>query len=133
MMTEQTIINNWLDAFARDVDKAFLEAHVTSECNFLWHIFSYERVACLEEDEARVAFDRIEYEKAIRFEDGFGGRISGICETGKITAGSLDALAGWDVYIVEEDFTWTYVKTHENGWCGPYFCIRKPESERDGR
>lgn len=131
MMTDQKIINNWLYAFARDVDKSFLEAHVTSECNFLWHIFSYEKVDCLEDDEARAAFDRIEYDKAIRFKDGFGGSISAVCETGKITAKSLDKLSGQDVYIVAEDFSWTYVKTHENGWCGPYFCTRKPEAWAD--
>ena len=25
-----------------------------------------------------------------------------------------------DVYVVDENFTWTYVVTHEN-YCGPYF------------
>ena len=64
--------------------------------------------------------------------DGFGGRISDICETGKITSVSLDALAGQDVYIVAKDFSWTYVKTHETGWCGPYFCTCTTEAGRDG-
>ena len=26
-----------------------------------------------------------------------------------------------DVYLVDKDFTWTYVHTHEEA-CGPYFC-----------
>ena len=26
-----------------------------------------------------------------------------------------------DIYIVDKDFTWTFVKTHEHRWCGPYF------------
>lgn len=25
------------------------------------------------------------------------------------------------VYVVDPDFNWIYVKTHETGWCGPYF------------
>ena len=28
-----------------------------------------------------------------------------------------------DVYLVDKDFTWTYVHTHEEA-CGPYFCKR---------
>ncbi len=31
-----------------------------------------------------------------------------------------DAYKG-DIYIVDENFTWTFVKTHEHRWCGPYF------------
>ena len=130
MMTDQKIINNWLYAFARDVDKQKLADHVLSPCNFLWHIFSYEYVPCLKDDEARAEFDRIAYDKAIRFHDGFGGKITDVSETVKISAASLDKekkRGAQDVYIVAEDFLWTYVKTHENGWCGPYFCYRKPE------
>lgn len=26
-----------------------------------------------------------------------------------------------DVYVVDKEFNWTYVRTHETGWCGPYF------------
>ena len=26
-----------------------------------------------------------------------------------------------DIYIVDKEFTWTYVYTHEGFWCGPYF------------
>ena len=131
MLTEQKIINNWLYAFARDVDKAFIETYVTSACNFLWHIFSFEKAECLKDDEARAAFDSLVYEKAIRFHDGYGGKITDVTETGKIPAASLDKenrkWGARDVYIVAEDFSWTYVKTHENGWYGPYFCRRKPD------
>ena len=26
-----------------------------------------------------------------------------------------------DIYIVDKDFTWTFVKIHEHRWYGPYF------------
>ncbi len=26
-----------------------------------------------------------------------------------------------DIYVVNENFNWTFVRTHETGWCGPYF------------
>lgn len=86
---------------------------------------------CLKDDEAREVFDSIAYGKAIRFHDGYGGQITAVTETGKISAVSLDnekKRGAQDAYIVAEDFSWTYVKTHENGWCGPYFCYRKPET-----
>lgn len=34
---------------------------------------------------------------------------------------SNDLLEESDVYVVDKEFNWTYVKTHETGWCGPYF------------
>ena len=32
-----------------------------------------------------------------------------------------DLIDETDIYIVDKEFNWTYVKTHETGWCGPYF------------
>lgn len=32
-----------------------------------------------------------------------------------------DILEEADIYIVDKEFRWTYVKTHETGYCGPYF------------
>ena len=39
----------------------------------------------------------------------------------KISAKKVDKDRASDVYIVAEDFSWTYVRTHEEG-LGPYFC-----------
>jgi len=25
------------------------------------------------------------------------------------------------LYVVAKDYSWTYIKTHENDLCGPYF------------
>jgi len=72
---------------------------------------------CLSGAEAKGAFDAQEYERAIIFRAGFDG----MGKTCKITAAQLDQEPG-DVYVVDESFRWTYVHTHEDGWCGPYFC-----------
>lgn len=36
-----------------------------------------------------------------------------------------DFLNEEDVYVVDKGFNWTYVRTHETGWCGPYFSRKK--------
>lgn len=117
----------WLNAFAPAVPKSDLKKRVIGDCNFLWHIFSWELVPCLKEDEARKAFDALEYDRAIMFHFGYShsGRfdIKDHSFTGKVSAADLDEYP--DVYIVAPDLLWTYVHTHESS-CGPYFCRRQP-------
>lgn len=45
-----------------------------------------------------------------------------VCVIKKVSAKAVDKDKASDVYIVAKDFSWTYVRTHETGWCGPYFC-----------
>ena len=35
------------------------------------------------------------------------------------TAEKLDDYT--EIYVAAADFSWTYIKTHEGDWCGPYF------------
>ena len=46
-----------------------------------------------------------------------GAIIADLKETGKITSKQAEKID--DVYITAEDFSWTYVHTHEE-MCGPY-------------
>lgn len=87
----------------------------------MWHIFSWGEKADFEGDDARRAFDSLDYEKAIRFHGGFSCEIADISVTEKLTAAEIDDDPESDIYIVAEDFSWTYVRTHERGLCGPYF------------
>ncbi|MBQ2256411.1 MAG: DUF4275 family protein [Clostridia bacterium] len=32
------------------------------------------------------------------------------------------------MFAAAADFSWTYIKTHENDWCGPYFYRKKQSS-----
>jgi len=124
-MDENALIKKWLSVFGKGVDKKLIEAHVTSYGNHLWHLFTWGNVPCLKGDEARAAFDALEYTEAIRFYDGYAGHIEKISDVGKLSAKQLDKDRGSDVYIVAKDFSWTYVRTHEIGWCGPYLCMKK--------
>ena len=117
-------INKWLSVFGDGVDKKIIKEHVKAEYNYLWHIFTWGEVPCLEGNDARIAFDALQYTEAILFCDGYSNRINGIRNVSKLTAQSVDEDAGRDVYIVANDFSWTYVRTHESD-CGPYLCIAK--------
>ena len=118
-------INRWLSAFAEGVDKKMIKKHVTSEGNFLWHIFTWCEVPCLEGDEARAAFDALEYTEALRATGGFSNKVKKGGIVGKLSALDVDEDLAEDVYIVAPDYSWTYVRTHEEGLCGPYFCVKK--------
>lgn len=120
-MSETELMNKWLSIFGAGVDKQIIEEHVTSYGNLLWHLFTWGNVNCLQGDEARKAFDELEYDEAIRFYDGYAGHIEKVCVVNKISAKKIDKDRASDVYIVAEDFSWTYVRTHEE-WLGPYFC-----------
>ena len=122
-MSDEALMEKWLSTFGKGVDKNIMEEHVTSYGNLLWHLFTWGEVPCLKGEDARVAFDELQYKEAIRFYDGYAGHIEKASVIGKITAKAVDKDRASDVYIVAKDFSWTYVRTHEEGWCGPYFCI----------
>ncbi len=120
-MSETELMNKWLSVFGAGVDKQMMEEHVTSYGNLLWHLFTWGNVSCLQGHEARKAFDELQYEEAIRFYDGYASHIGNVSVVKKISAKKVDKDRERDVYIVAEDFSWTYVRTHEEG-LGPYFC-----------
>ena len=118
------LVQKWLDAFAASVPQDILRDHVLESCNLLWHTFTWGEAACLEGEEAKRAFDTLDYTEAVCFEDGYSRfgfpRIRNVRTVGKMTAADLDKYT--DIYITAPDFSWTYVHTHEDPFCGPYFC-----------
>jgi len=120
----QKLIEKWLSVFGRGVDHKLIEDHVTSYGNLLWHLFTWGNVPCLKGDEARRAFDDLQYTEAIRFYGGYAGHIEGASVTGKLSAKQVDKDKNSDVYIAATDFSWTYVRTHESH-LGPYLCVKK--------
>lgn len=121
-ISDDELVKKWLSVFGKGVDKRLIEEHVTSYGNLLWHLFTWGEVPCLQGEEAKRAFDDLEYEEAIRFYDGYSSHIEKVSVIGKVSAKAVDKDKESDVYIVAENFSWTYVRTHEVGWCGPYFC-----------
>ena len=127
--------NRWLDVFADGVPDADLGKHVLSEGNYLWHLFSWELVPCLSGDAARQALAAAPGEKYLFY---YEYPPEGEPLVRPVTAEELAALPtdagaipGADWYLVDKDFTWTYVQTHEAD-CGPYFCRRDPSLSVSG-
>lgn len=84
---------------------------------YLWHIFSYKKIPHLCQVEAYEAFDLQQKTKCYIF-------YQHLPEVFYVEYAELlkaeDFLEEEDIYIVDENFTWTYVVTHEES-CGPYY------------
>ncbi len=82
---------------------------------YLWHAFSYEKVSCLKEKEAIEAFNEISENNVYIFFQ----RSKKILEKENLTYEKLlhmiDNEEDFDVdcYIVDKNFKWTFVFTHE--------------------
>ena len=76
--------------------------------------------AFLTGDAARSAYDAQDKSNCI-FCDMYGQNgVSDILLEEYSTSESIDAKMV-ELYVVSEDFSWTYIKTHECDLCGPYF------------
>lgn len=123
--------DRWLDAFAAGVSEADLGAHVLAEGNCLWHIFSWKLAPCQEGEAARQALAQVSDDGNIYlfYKEYPPTDIPLVRPVSKEEALALSSRAedeyasmdGMDWYLVDRDFTWTYVHTHESS-CGPYFC-----------
>ncbi|MBT2655859.1 DUF4275 family protein [Bacillus sp. ISL-18] len=110
----------WEETFAKHLSKSqkrkiYLHQH-------LWHIFSYKKLSCLEEQKARDAFNRTMKDTCyIFYQDN-----EYVLLLENITSLKAEDIINEfdhyinDVYVVDKNFSWTYVHTHEY-FCGPYF------------
>ncbi len=78
-------------------------------------------------DAAREAFDAAVYDRALIFKTAYYSRreekirLEEPCLIGKVSHTEFENLANFeDIYIVSEDFRWTYIHTHEAEF-GPFF------------
>ena len=120
-MTKQKFINQWLRHFAKGVAKEQLNRHVDDQ--FIWHIFSFKLIETknlLVGDSARQAFDQISKEECICCDMFGNGGVTDKLSSEYDTAEKIDRVFT-DFYVVAKDYSWTYIKTHEDGNCGPYF------------
>ena len=129
-MTLNEFEKRWLAAFAEGIPKKKLEKYVVSYGNYIWHIFSWKLLpkgSYLKGAAAREAYDRIsryERDRAL-FIEPFGEEHpeSFSMTWQESSAGQLDQRT--EIFVAAEDFSWTYIKTHEGDLFGPYFYSKK--------
>lgn len=107
----------WVDIFLKDVNTegAYID-------QFLWHAFSYNRIKGLEREAAQQALaDEKKEVLYLFFNDEDDTRCYRLENAESFNHEMLRYYE--DIYVVDEDFAWTYVFTHEEH-CGPYFYSR---------
>ena len=118
--TIKDLRERWLDTFAADVSEEDLGKYVLAGGSYLWNIFSEKLMPCLEGDEAQKALAELPDTDCYRFYKEYPPQ-----DQPRIKAISMAEVSSLpddlDWYLVDKDFTWTYVHTHEED-CGPYFC-----------
>ena len=117
----------WLFCFAKDIAPKEIQKYVVSTGNHIWHIFSWELLpkgSYLVGDAARNAYNdlaKYERETALYIEP-FGTGESFSLSWQNAVAEKLDDYT--EIFVAAADFSWTYIKTHEGNYCGPYFYRR---------
>lgn len=105
----------WETMFLNDMSKSQKNSIYLS--NYLWHVFSYEKLDCLEREEAIKSFNRIKKHECYIF---YQRNDNSLALRNAQNIKAEDFNEEYDIYIVDRDFTWTYIHTHEYE-CGPYF------------
>lgn len=118
--------NQWEDHFANHLsesEKNSIHLHDKGKkSGFLWHVFSYETKECLQEEQAQEAFNSVKKNGCYVFYQHVNDALL-LENTSRINTEDFENEQ--DVYVVDKEFSWTYINTHEKGWCGPYFSWKK--------
>ena len=98
-------------------------------CGYLWHVFSYEKNDCVKDDRANQTFNNVAKNTCYVFHQHSDYAL--IIEGASLVTASdfmmKDDFDEEDIYVVDKDFTWTYVNAHERS-CGPYFSEKNENS-----
>ncbi|MCM1115036.1 MAG: DUF4275 family protein [Clostridium sp.] len=97
----------------------------SGKCNkYLWHIFSYDIIKS--SDNPTEEFNKANKNNCVLvFQDNKFIAVK-LTNAKRLTEQNIihlcNTTAGWcDFVITADDFSWTYARTHEDGWLGPYF------------
>ena len=116
-----TFEKEWLKVFAKTINKNELDKYVTHQGNYIWHIFSWKLLpegSFLAGNEARKAFDE-ENKTNARYYEPWPDNGQHNPEYNSPSSKELDLLR--ECYVISSDKKWTYIKTHEGDFHGPYF------------
>ncbi|WP_458407853.1 DUF4275 family protein [Anaerotignum sp.] len=116
---ERTTKAKWTKLFAAPIPKE--DRKLVHFEQYKWHLFSFELLPALKDDEARAAFDAQEKDTVYLF-------LQHTKEAYRVENAHLfkaedfdhDFIPFPDIYIFSPEGKWTYIHTHEI-MCGPYF------------
>lgn len=126
-MTDNEFVQKFLSVFAKNITemqkrKAYIGKN---HSGYLWHLFSYKLLPCLEGDNAREEYNKIDKTNVIeiQYDNGImGDKETLSLDKAHFTAEGIDNSGLLEFYVIGKDFSWCYVITHEQDLCGPYFC-----------
>ena len=115
----------WREHFASHLtEKEQAAIHMlpnTKYGHYLWHLFSYEKREALEREDSIHAFHTKDKGKCIIF-DQYSDEVLFVENASHIRAEHFPR--NDDIYIVDEQFTWSFNVTHEAD-IGPFFIENK--------
>ena len=116
-----TFKQKWYESFVPPTLHEYAEKHYYFNNNgcagYLWHVFSYGDLACLEHNQAISTFDSKQKDECIIFFSNYDYAFK-VMDAGNLNAKMLENYR--DIHVVDTDFTWTYIHPHD-AMCGPYF------------
>ncbi len=118
-----TILARNSDEHIREKAYEFCLPHKKYE-TYLWHIFSFDLVKSL--DNPTKEFEKIRKKNCTLMLESCNHTCVNLENAENLTEQDIVDLCSnvseWcDFVIAAEDFSWAYSRTHEDGWCGPYF------------
>ena len=124
-VSRESVVTEWDKQFDSLVSAETKKAtkHYTNQ--FRWHLFSFELIPAVHEDQARIAFNEIEKGELYLFFD-YADETYRVKNAHLLTAEDVEALREnsslnlSDMYFYDPLNKWTYIKPHEE-YCGPYF------------
>ena len=124
-VARESVVSRWDKQFDSLVSADAKKASPYYSDQFRWHLFSFELLPAIKEDEARKAFDEMAKDELYLFFD-YCDEAYRVKNAHLLTAGDVEALREnssldkSDMYFFAPVGKWTYVKTHEDD-LGPYF------------
>jgi len=114
------LYSRWIDVFAKHLseEERWDIGIYPSRFNgflycYLWQLFTNEEKSYLYNNEADTTFDNIANKKrCFILSIGYANRNFSLYDLTDITANNIKDI-GSDIYVIDENFTWTYLKNHD--------------------
>ena len=118
----------WVNNYTDNPEIASFALPSRKSHNLLWHVFSFEEGKAIEGENARISYDNICRNNVVIYIDDVDTAFKAYdiealtsSEIEKMCSDEVTDFGNMDIIVTSMDFSWTYCRTHESGWIGPYF------------